>query len=100
MPVAIVIKLNNWFIIRMLTLYRLCFASFFSFVSITLNNISIDFKRYSVIGAKASRLCKKRGLQISKVNDVRFGTVNVYPDEILDEVFATENNLLKAKKND
>lgn len=67
---------------------------------ITRNNISIDFKRYSVIGAKASRLCKKRGLQISKVNDVRFGTVNVYPDEILDEVFATENNLLKSKKND
>lgn len=38
MPVAIVIKLNNWFIIRMLTLYRLCFASFFSFVSITVDN--------------------------------------------------------------
>ena len=27
---------------------------------ITRNNISIDFKRYSVIGAKASRLCKKQ----------------------------------------
>lgn len=67
---------------------------------VTRNNISIDFKRYSVIGAKASRLCKKRGLQISKVNDVRFGTVNVYPDEILDEVFATEKNVLKSKKND
>lgn len=65
---------------------------------ITRNNISIDFKRYSVIGAKASRLCKKRGCHISKVNDVRFGTVNVYPDEILDEVFATEFKQLKSKE--
>lgn len=67
---------------------------------ITRNKISLDFKRYSVIGGKASRLCKKRGLQISKVNDVRFGTVNVYPDEILDEVFAIEFNQPKSKKND
>lgn len=67
---------------------------------VTRNKICLDFKRYSVIGGKASRLCKKRGFQISKVNDVRFGTVNVYPDEILDEVFATEKNVLKSKKND
>lgn len=65
---------------------------------VTRNKICLDFKRYSVIGAKASRLCKKRGLQISKVNDVRFGTVNVYSDEILDEVFATENNQFKSKE--
>ena len=65
---------------------------------VTRNKICLEFKRYSVIGGKASRLCKKRGFHISKVNDVRFGTVNVYPDEILDEVFATENNQLKSKK--
>ena len=65
---------------------------------VTRNKICLDFKRYSVIGGKASRLCKKRGLHISKVNDVRFGTVNVYPDEILDEVFATENNQFKSKE--
>ena len=38
MPVAFVIKRNNWLIIRLLTLYRLCFASFFSFVSRTVDN--------------------------------------------------------------
>lgn len=65
---------------------------------VTRNKICLDFKRYSGIGGKASRLCKKRGLHISKVNDIRFGTVNVYPDEILDEVFAAENKLIKSKE--
>lgn len=65
---------------------------------VTRNKICLDLKRFSVIGGKASRLCKKRGLHISKVNDVRFGTVNVYPDEILDEIFATENELIKSNE--
>ena len=65
---------------------------------VTRNNISLNLSRYSAIGAKASRLCKKRGIHISKINDIRFGTVNVYPDEILDEVFSTENNQPKSKR--
>lgn len=54
------------------------------------NNIQLDVKRYGAIGKKASSLCQKRGIETSKVNDVRWGQVKVYPDEILDEVFAVE----------
>lgn len=36
----------------------------------------------------AKKLCKKRDVYISKVNDVRWGNVSVYPDDILDEVFS------------
>lgn len=54
------------------------------------NNIQLDVKRYGAVGKKASSLCKKRGIETSKVNDVRWGQVRVYPDEILDEVFKLE----------
>lgn len=54
------------------------------------NNIKLDLKRFGAIGTKASNLCKKRGIETSKVNDPRWGSVKVYPDEILDEVFAAE----------
>lgn len=56
------------------------------------NNINLDVKRYGAVGKKASSLCKKRGIETSKVNDVRWGSVKVYPDEILDEVFAKEKS--------
>ena len=52
------------------------------------NSLKLDVKRYGAIGTKASNLCKKRGIETSKVNDPRWGSVKVYPDEILDEVFA------------
>lgn len=54
------------------------------------NNINLDVKRYGAIGLKCSRLCKKRGIEPSKINDPRWGYVKVYPDEILDEVFVAE----------
>lgn len=58
------------------------------------NNLHLDVKRYGAIGAKASNICKKRGIETSKVNDPRWGSVKVYPDEVLYEVFARE----EAKK--
>lgn len=51
------------------------------------NNISLDVKQFGAIGRKCSRLCEKRGVEPSKINDPRWGYVKVYPDEILDEVF-------------
>lgn len=54
------------------------------------NNIKLDVKRFGAIGTKASNLCKKRGIETSKVNDPRWGSVKIYPDEILDEVFKAE----------
>lgn len=38
------------------------------------------------LGKDATRLCRKRGYPVSKVNVERFGTVNVYPDFILQEL--------------
>lgn len=58
------------------------------------NNLRLDVKRYGAIGTKASNICKKRGIETSKVNDPRWGSVKVYPDEVLAEVFARE----EAKK--
>lgn len=51
------------------------------------NKIKLDVTRYGAMGKKASSLCKKRGIEITKINDVRWGLVSVYPDKILDEVF-------------
>lgn len=52
------------------------------------NKIKLDVTRYGAMGKKASSICKKRGIEITKINDVRWGLVSVYPDKILDEVFA------------
>lgn len=52
------------------------------------NNIKLDVTRYGAMGKKASSLCKKRGIEVTKINDVRWGLVSVYPDKILDEVFS------------
>lgn len=38
------------------------------------------------LGNDATRLCKKRGYPVNKVNIERFGTINVYPDFILHEL--------------
>lgn len=38
------------------------------------------------LGNDATRLCKKRGYPVNKVNIDRFGAVNVYPDFILQEL--------------
>ena len=45
----------------------------------------------SVIGRKASKLCKDCGLAIGKVIDSKYGTINMYPLDVLDEIFALMN---------
>lgn len=57
---------------------------------ISRNSIKLDVSRYGAMGRKASALCKKRGVEPTKIHDVRWGTVKVYPDEILDVVFGME----------
>lgn len=55
------------------------------------NNIKLDVQRYGAMGRKASSLCKKKGVEITKIPDVRWGNVSVFPDDILDEVFNMAN---------
>lgn len=55
---------------------------------VTRHNIPVDMKKVPSLGRKATNLCKKKGVKVGRINDVRWGSVGVYPDEILDEVFA------------
>ena len=41
----------------------------------------------SVVGRKATKICKEKGLVIGKVVDSKYGLINTYPEEILDEIF-------------
>ena len=45
----------------------------------------------SVVGRKASKICKDCGLAIGKVIDSKYGTINTYPLDVLDEIFALMN---------
>ena len=44
----------------------------------------------SVVGRKATKLCKEKNVLIGKVVDSRYGLINTYPEEILDEIFLSE----------
>lgn len=61
------------------------------------NNIKLDVTRYGAMGKKASALCKKRNIEVVKINDVRWGKISVFPDEILDEVFDMNGGLPYGK---
>ena len=58
------------------------------------NNIKLDVKRYGAMGRKASSICKKRNIPVTKINDIRWGNVNVFPDQVLDEVFGMKGGLV------
>lgn len=45
----------------------------------------------SVVGRKASKICKDCGLAIGKVIDSKYGTINTYPLDVLDEIFSLMN---------
>lgn len=53
--------------------------------------INADTYNSSVIGRKASKICKDCGLAIGKVIDSKYGTINTYPLDVLDEIFAMIN---------
>lgn len=54
------------------------------------NKIALDVSKFGAMGRKATGICKKRGIEVTKVNDVRWGKVSVYPDEVLEEVFGVK----------
>lgn len=49
---------------------------------------SVSVHDASALGRKASKICRSRKLAISKTPDPRFGMINLYPKEVLKEVFA------------
>ena len=52
-----------------------------------MKGIRPDEYNSSAIGRKATKLCKERNVLVGKVVDSRYGLINTYPEEILDEIF-------------
>ncbi|WP_242053943.1 KilA-N domain-containing protein [Nostoc parmelioides] len=57
-----------------------------------LQGLEISVKEAGAKGKKASALCRKKGIEIERIRDPRFGRVGLYPESILIEVFSTEQN--------
>jgi len=53
----------------------------------TLHHVSVNLRQASILGRRASELCKKRNLSMDRIPDPRFGEVKMYPREVLEEVF-------------
>ena len=52
-----------------------------------MKGIRPDEYNSSVVGRKATKLCKERNILVGKVVDSRYGLINTYPEEVLDEIF-------------
>ena len=52
-----------------------------------MKGIRPDEYNSSVVGRKATKLCKERNVLVGKVVDSRYGLINTYPEEVLDEIF-------------
>lgn len=50
--------------------------------------VRLTLDQSSRVGRKATRLCKDLEIGINKVHDPRFGSVNLYPENVLSEIFA------------
>ena len=53
----------------------------------TITGTPVNNAMASFIGRKATKICNQRGFPIDKVTDARWGFVNSYPKEVLEEVF-------------
>jgi len=53
----------------------------------SLNNIKCPITMAATLGKRASIICKKENIVVEETHDPRFGKVNVYPVDILKQVF-------------
>ena len=53
----------------------------------SLRGLNVDLEQAKVLGRRATRLSREYGFDVSKTPDPRFGTVNLYHEGILKEVF-------------
>lgn len=54
----------------------------------SLRGIRVDVNRANMYGRKASKLSKEYGYDVTKTQDPRFGTVNMYHVDILKDIFS------------
>ena len=59
----------------------------------SLHRVRVNLRQAALIGKRAAELCKMLGFPMDKTPDPRFGEVNMYPEEILFDVF--ERHLVK-----
>lgn len=52
-----------------------------------MKGISSKYYNSSVMGRKATKICKAEGLLIGKIVDSKYGLVNTYPEDVLDRIF-------------
>ena len=64
--------------------------SVFAFCEI--NNLPFSLKTLAYMGKKATAYTNKHGYKIGKTQDPRFGFVNVYEREVLEQLFLTEGD--------
>ena len=55
-----------------------------------LNGIPVNLTLACKAGRKASLICKARGIETDTIPDPRFGTVKMYPYDVLQEVFNSQ----------
>jgi hypothetical protein len=52
-----------------------------------IRRVQIPQIKSQIMGQRSARLCRQRGIEIKRIKDARWGWVNLYPIEILDEVW-------------
>lgn len=52
-----------------------------------IRKVRIDTKQGSMLGKAATMMCGKKGIEVGKVPDSRYGLINTYPEEILEQVW-------------
>lgn len=55
----------------------------------TLQGVPVSLSTAGKLGRLATQVCKERGYEIEEIPDPRFGRVNSYPAQVLQEVFDT-----------
>ena len=55
-----------------------------------LNGISVGLHLAAKVGRKCSTICKSLGYEVESISDPRFGRVNMYPKDVLEDVFTEE----------
>ncbi len=51
-----------------------------------LHGLQMPRYRAAAIGKRCAELCRERGLEIGQARDEEYGTINTYPESIIDEV--------------
>lgn len=58
----------------------------------SLYGMPVTMEQAKILGIKARTICKRRNITVTTIPDPRFGKVNVYPTEVLKEVFSLHYN--------